>query len=562
MKRIVSVWLPLWPIERMGRHARASQVSGGDPRDVPPDTPLALVESGARGLIITAVNECALGHGVRIGTPLADARAALPALVSRPAEPGRDRFALLKLARWAGRYGPERHIDGADGLWIDITGVAHLFGGEAPLLTGLSRRLQDMGVSARSGLADTLGAAHALARFAATPGRPWAIAPAGGTRAALASLPVEALRLTDDSTLLLKRLGLRRIGQLYDLPRCALERRFRDSAQSRSKAATAAAATASAAVLARLDQALGLAAEPRRSLREPPVLAVRRAFPDPVLSSEILETETGRLAGELAHALARQMLGITRLRLSLYRADGTVAEVRAGLSRASRDAAHMLTLLKEKLATLDAGFGVDALSLEAYGAERMGAAQLCAGTILTSESTHASGDEAAAMLLDRLTGRLGQERVLRLIPRQSHIPERAETRTSALAALSYEPPWPYARGPLRPPLLLSEPEPIAVMAEVPEGPPRSFTWRRVQRRVVRAEGPERIAPEWWKDLAGSCGSACGRLAEGESQAPERTRDYYRIEDETGGTYWVFRDGLYQNASEEGPPRWFLHGIFA
>ncbi len=590
MRRIVSVWLPAWPIERLRRAAPAS---------VPDDAPLALVETGGHGIRITAVNARAANEGVRVGQALADARAVLPALQSRAAEPRRDRLALLRLARWCGRYGPGRHADGSDGLWIEVTGVAHLFGGEAHLLEDLSTRIARFGLTARVGLADTLGAAHALARFASpmsmtvgdayssssplplagrgrgwgddlgetskspaigrefehklnrqllalhptpnpSPSRggesrgdrfvAWAIAPPGETEARLAPLPVEALRLAPETVLLLKRLGLKRIGQLYALPRAALQRRFRS-------------ADVAEAVLARLDQALGVRPEPRRPLAEPPALFVERPFADPLISPEGLEAETARLADELCASLDARGLGARRIGLSLYRADGTVAEVRAGLSFPCRTPEHLMALLHEKLGALDVGFGVDALVLAAVQVERRDAEQAALGPRLDA----AAGDPAR--LVDRLTNRLGADRVLRLVPHASHMPERAERARPALSA-SPAPPRtsPVAAKAPRPSFLLACPEPIRVIAEIPEGPPARFTWRRVERRVARAQGPERIAPEWWREIGGQIRSE-----------PSRTRDYYRIEDETGAGYWVFREGLY--GRDEDQPAWFLHGLF-
>ena len=276
MKRVVSVWLPAWPISRLKR---------AEPQAVPSRQPFALVESGVHGLAITAVNGAAARAGIEPGTALSDARAAHPTLVSRAAEPENDRIALLKLARWAGRYGPNRHVDGGDGLWIDITGVAHLFGGEENLLDDVTRRLSYFGVAVQAGLADTLGAAHGLARFGCPPNAAWSLAPADRTREAIGSLPVEALRLDAPRVLLLKRLGLRRIGQLYDIPRDSLARRFRSS-------------DIAAAVLVRLDQMLGLADEPRRPMQPPPVLSVARAFAEPLISSEALEGIAAELAAE------------------------------------------------------------------------------------------------------------------------------------------------------------------------------------------------------------------------------------------------------------------------
>jgi protein ImuB len=450
----------------------------------------------------------------------------------------------MKLARWCGRYGPSRNVDGADGLWIDVTGVAHLHGGEERLLEDLLGKLSRFGLTAQAGLADTFGAAHALARFA-PPRRvpasrdgeaPWrydfasAIAPPGETETRLGPLPVEALRLAPETVLLLKRLGLRRIGQLYRLPRAALERRFRSP-------------QAAEAVLKRLDQALGLKSEPLTALIEPPALFVQRAFPDPLVSAAGLEAETERLAIELCASLDARGLGARRVHLSLYRADGTVAEARAGMSFPCRTPEHLLALLQEKLAGLDAGFGVDILVLAAVQVERRDTPQAALGPRLAGA---ARADPA--LLVDRLANHLGVGRVSRLEPRASHIPERAEARVPALrdsaSARSKGASWPGAPAAPRPPLLLAAPEPIRVIAEVPEGPPARFTWRRVERRVVRSQGPQRIAPEWWREIGAKA---------------SRTRDYYRLEDEGGAGYWVYREGLY--GRDEQAPSWFLHGLF-
>jgi protein ImuB len=546
MRRVVSVWLPQWPIERMRR---------GAPQAAPQDRPCALVASGSRGLRLTAVNARAAAGGLWAGQALADARAILPTLVSHPAEPDRDRAALLTLARWCGRYGPARNAEIAEvgpeegpadhGLWIDVTGVAHLFGGEGALLEDLCRRFMSLGITPRAGLADTLGAAHALARFGVPTGRAWRIAPAGTLREALAPLPVEALRLAPETVLLLKRLGLRRIGALYGVPRAALARRFREAAGARAKRPAAEQASARAGtVLARLDQALGVSAEPLRPLAEPPTLAVRRAWPAPLVSAEALLAELPALAASLVDGLAGHGLALRRARLVLYRADGTVAEARVGTSLPCRAGAHLVRLLADKLDRLDAGFGVDVMELAATAVERRATRQegLAAGLAGAHE-----GD--AGELVDLLANRLGAGNVWRLAPRDSHIPERAETRVAALAGAlprgqRATPVWSARALPPRPPLLLARPEPITVTAEVPDGPPARFRWRRLERRVARAEGPERVAPEWWREPAGPCA---------------RPRDYFRIEDEAGGRYWVFRDGLYGGEGE--PPRWFLHGLF-
>ena len=562
---------------------------------MPEDKPFALVASGAHGLLISAVNASAAQAGLAIGARLTDARAAVPSLICRAAEPREDDIALLRLARWAARFGPNRNIDGSDGLWIDITGVAHLYGGEEELLEDAVQRLTSFGVPAHAALADTFGAAHALARFGIGDAGTWALAAPGTGRAVFASFPVESLRLDAKSVLLLKRLGLRRIGQLYDVPRDSLARRFR----SRDVAGE---------VLTRLDQMLGLRQEPCVPLTEPPVFSVRRAFAEPLLSGQAIETIAAVLCEDLSALLKEKGRGAKSVRLSLYRADGTVADIAVSLRTPSRDRAHLMLLFKEKFGLIDAGFGIDLMVLDV----------LRAGRVTDTQDGFSEDDAAAGYdpgcdpgpFIDRLSNRLGAEAITILEPRASHIPEHSEVRVAALCAnplsspkrgaawfkspspltgegrggggkparigdtplpnpppqggrgrdgaggqLCYEPAWPYGKGPRRPPFVFQRPEPISVVAQVPDGPPARFTWRRVERRVQRAEGPERIAPEWWRAIG---------IAQ--DQKRPRPRDYYDIEDETGARYWVFRHGLYSGAEDESwdgdPPRWFLHGLFA
>lgn len=507
---------------------------------------------------------------------LCDARAALPGLATRPADPAGDRAALVRLARWCGRYGPARNaailpaaspLASLDhGLWVDVAGVDYLYGGEAALVADIATRLSRLGLTVQTGLADTSGAAWALARHAprGSAGPDIAIAPPVATAEALAALPVAALRLAPASVLLLQRLGLRRIGQLYALPRPALARRFRDAATA--KAHRQQAASLAAAVLSRLDEVLGTRAEALVTLAEPPVLGVRRAYAEPFISSELLESEVARLVGELCTTLDAAGLGVRRLRLGLYRADATSAEAIVGTSVPCRDPSHIMRLVREKLAALDAGFGIDALALEAAHVEPAPPRQ-----------PELSGGERAtgsiAELVDRLANRLGPARVTALALHPSHVPERAQGPVRALrrpcgesAATRGRAHGPRA-GPPRPPLLLARPEPIEVMAEVPEGAPLRFTWRRLTLHVVRSQGPERIAPEWWRSIArppaasldGEDGAQAGEAAAAAASA--RIRDYYRVEAEGGGAYWVFRHGRYGGGEEGGPPRWFLHGLF-
>ena len=581
---------------------------------------MALVEAGPRGVRILAASRAARRAGVTAGMALADARAVVPDLVTHAAEPERDGAALIALAGWAGRYGPQRNGDGADGLWIDITGVAHLYGGEAALVRDIAGRLGRARLTARVGLADTLGAAHALARHATSGRRPSAIAPAGGTQAALGGLAVDALRIGAEAVVLLRRLGLKRIGQLYDLPRSALEHRFRDLADEQRRAGASAATTAAGrqavgVVLSRLDQALGRAGEPRGPLVEPAAFEVRAVLPEPLISGEGVASVLAELSHRLAGDLERAERGARRIRAGLYRVDGTAAFASAGTSAPSRDPRHILRLISERLGDIDAGFGIDAVVLEAPRVERMASAQ---PTIAPRLEADLRSDPA--VLVDRLVNRLGAARVQRLARVDSHIPEQAwrrvpagaepaagaghhaalarparstspkrsrraqaaipegaasspaaatSSRTQARSDLlaGAERPETAIRQPgWRPAFLLERPEAIAVTAEVPDGPPVRFTWRRVQHRVRRAQGPERIEAAWWQWIA-----ATARAIEraeagetGESQTPPRRkrarpRDYYRLEDERGGRFWVFREGLY-GREEDGVPDWFMHGL--
>jgi protein ImuB len=535
MKRFASVWLPAWPIERLQR---------ADPRAVPADRPFGLVETGTHGILLTAVNAMARASGIHPDQSLADARAILPTLATRKAERARDRAALIHLSRWSGRYGPVRNVEGDRGLGIDVTGVAHLFGGETALMADLVHRLRGFSLTARAGLADTPGAAAALARFAPLAREAFAIAPVGRTQETLSRLPVEALDLAGDTVLLLKRLGLRRIGQLYDLPRAALARRFQTIGKGRDKAKRAAGIAG--AVLTKLDLALGLTPDARSALVEPPSHLVRSLFADPLISADGIAHALEDLAGHLCQVLDQAAIGARRLHLCLYRADGTMAEVWAGTSRPSRDPKHLITLMTDKVATIDAGFGIDAITLAATAVEPLDPIQAALASRL---EPHVRSDPAA--LIDKLSNRLGPERVFRLVPVESHIPERAEIRIPALRTQTRVAAAQPSTARIRPSLLFPAPELITVLATVPDGPPAWFTWRRLNHTVARAEGPERIEPEWWHLIGRKDGF----------EKSLQPRDYYRIEDDHGGRYWVFREGLYEREAEAGAPRWYMHGVF-
>jgi protein ImuB len=503
---------------------------------------------------LAALNPAAQALGLRLGQAHADACALAPSLKSEPVKPGQAQDALRRLALWAQRYGPLVALDeglsgeggycGLEGLWIETTGADHLFGGEAALLADLTARLARAGAATQVGLAGTPGAAWALARFAAPNA---AIAPPGAEESALAPLPVEALRLSPAAVQLLGRFGVRRIGDLYALPRAGLARRFRGEAGMQ--------------VIQRLDQALGRLPEPLVGEIAPAAYFAHRVFAEPILHTEGVAQWGARLVDELCAKLEGEGLGARRIVLTGFRADGRTTWFSAALGMASRDPDHLIRLLRERgWARLEVGFGLDALRLSAPVTEALVASQagLAHGLSLPSSPDLFRGKREVegpaadpethrtmAALIDRLTARLGEAAVLRPVWRESWTPERAEGLAPYAAAPSTRAAQPPAAQP-RPILLFTPPEPIEAVAELPDGAPARFTWRRVARRVARASGPERLAPEWWRRP-----SARGR--------PAALRDYYRLEDEDGGRYWVFREGLY--GEEDHLPSWWMHGLF-
>jgi protein ImuB len=494
MRRVVSLFLPSWPTDHLRRR------KGGPPRDEPFIT---VVQEGSRR-ILASVDATARCLGLRPGLTVAHAQAMVPSLHIVEATPEEDATALTRLATWCLRYAPLVAPDPPDGIWIDIAGAAHLFGGEALLIEDLIGRLARNGITASATVADAPGAAWAVTRY----GEIRVVSP-GGLVEAVAALPVEALRLEPKILEALRRLGIDRIGQLAAMPRAPMVRRFGHAAALR------------------LDQAFGHVFEPISPIIPEETLSQRLAFAEPIGRLEDLERMTARLATKLCRKLEKRSLGIRRLDLILRRTDRRDAALRVGTARATRDAPHLARLFDEQLGTVDPGFGIDEAVLVASRTEPL-------------EERQVGVEDGADLgrLVDRLGARLGQSRVYRLASIESRIPERSVKRIPALA-----PPtgvtWP-ARLP-RPSRLLDPPEPVAAMALVPDHPPVSFVWRRVRHRVRQADGPERVLGEWW-------------ISDREMAA---MRDYYRIETETGARFWLFRDAP---AADGG--RWWLHGLSA
>ncbi len=549
MRRVMYLWLPRWPIDRLSLSHRKG--SGAPAEEIP----FATVADSAGRRLLAAVNSAATAAGLAPGMPLADALSFFPGLATAAAELAEDAAALRRLAEWCGRYSPWTAPDGVDGVRIEITGSAHLWGGERALAADLIARLDHRHVSGRIAIADTLGAALAMARFAE--GKAPVILPPGDCRAALAPLPVEALRLDPVTAQGLRRVGLKRIGDLYAMPRDALARRFGET------------------IARRLDQALDNLPEPLSPLGEVPTRRVRLSFAEPITEPTDLMLATERLTADLVQRLVREGTGARRVDLGFHRVDGRVERIRLGTARPSRDQHHLAALFKERLDTVDPGLGVEDMILAAFAVEPLPAEQI--GLL-----GHPAGSEASgiAPLLDRLGNKLGLAAVSRLEPRESHIPERASVRVQphltlpiadAVGPLPLPPKgrrgpasspspllgaeragvrWGTSNKPPRPIRLFEPPEPVEAFWLLPDDPPFRFAWRRRRHRVTRADGPERIADEWWQPAASGADPREGGDA---------IRDYYRVEDEEGRRFWLFRAGLHGN---DRPPRWFVHGVFS
>ena len=505
---------------------------------------------------IVALDDLAASRGLGPGTSIPDARAQVPDLEAREIDPAQVMHLFAEFADWHSNASPLVAVldDQAPygDLCLDITGVTHLFGGEARMLDTLVERLRGRGFTVNGAIAGTVGAAWALAHYA-----PGTIVTDDSLEETLADLPVAALRLAEAQIVGLRQMGLKRIGQLYGRDRKALAARF------------------GASLVSRLDQALGLIEE-----RITPRLPVadhyaERRFVDPIgLIDDVLMCAND-LAVQLACRLEAEGLGAQSFHLFLYLADHRVIRLSVNAARPTRDAAHIGRLFlhrSERLAgEYDPGFGIDMIRLGASSISPLGSTQLGA-------FADPDGSADLVQLFDRMTSRLGPLAVLRSVPVDTHIPERA-VRLEPVVAPSPEVAVEGERPPLpaRPLRLLPRPEPITVVAEVPDGPPMGMVWRRVRYRFVRGAGPERIEAEWWRtgqrltlvaavpdpvdprDGIAPDPTTAPEPALGTFEAEAVLRDYYVAEDEAGRRFWLFRQGLY--AARRAPP-WFLHGIFA
>ncbi|EAQ03720.1 Putative DNA repair enzyme [Pseudooceanicola batsensis HTCC2597] len=548
-RRFLSLWFPRLGAERLLRR------TGGDPA-----RPFAVIETAGPAQRLHSLSAGATAAGLVRGQPLRDALAMCPELTTRLRNPQAEAAFLAVLRRWAGKYSPWVGTSGEEGLSLDITGCAHLFGGEEGLLAAIDGDCAGARLSLRAGVADTPGAAWGLARFAgqdaghhrsgdavdqearatrsraakrrhwerggAAPGARMAgveaqrIAPPGQTRSAIAGLPLAALRLDGESLAQLSRLGLRRVSDLIDQPRAPLARRFGPQ------------------VVLRIDQALGQVPEPVSPVAEARPFAVRMTLPDPIgLESDML-AGLDRLLPRLCETLERAGRGVRLIRLQAFRTDHTMQWVAAGLARPSADPDRIRPLLAMKIEEIEAGHGIDMLRLEAVQTEPLPARQavghLAAGRVIADRLADTTAHDD---LVARIGARVGMEAITRWHPASSNIPEKTAL---TLAAAWSEPASDWPAPPAPRPLLLWRPEPVTAPGASP--PPGRFRWRGRDLTLAEAAGPERIAPEWWLD---------------EPDWRSGIRDYWRITTGTGDRLWLF---FAHGAALS--PGWFCHGQFA
>ncbi|WP_035805267.1 Y-family DNA polymerase [Lunatimonas lonarensis] len=456
--------------------------------------------------VVRAASREALALGVHPGTAVADARAIYPTLEVLAEKPGWGDKLLYRLAEWSLRYTPYAAPDPPSGLVLDISGCPHLWGGERPYLKAVLAELGAKGYRVRAAIADTIGAAWALARYGEEDG---CIVGAGGQREALLSLPPSALRLEAPVLEGLQKLGFRQIRQFIDMPLPTLRRRFGEG------------------LLRRLGQALGTEQEPFTPVQ--PRVPYEEQLPclEPISTRKGIEIALQHLLDRLCQRLSREGRGLRKAVFSGLRVDGKTVQISIGTGRASHNPEHLFRLFVLKIPSFEPAMGIELFTLEGLLVEKVHSPQ--------EQLWHRSGDPAAvAELLDRVEAKVGAGHIHRYLPQEHHWPERSIRPAESLDEQS-DTAWPDAPRPLH---VLPKPEPIEVMVPLPDYPPVHFRHQGKIIQVAKADGPERIEQEWWLQTG-------------------PPRDYYCVEDPSGARYWLFRLGLYGN----GEPRWFLHGFF-
>lgn len=523
MRRVLCVWFPNWPIQRLQNDEPSLR-----------QRPLVVfAEHGSRGLRVVACSTDAMQQGVHPDLPVAEARALLStsdrpplkphqrtgtvaAVAIRPpawkrADPVSDRTALQRLAQSCQRYTPLVGLDDSDhpeALLLDIAGCAHLYGDESGLLKVLTREMAEAGWQIRTAIADTIGAAWAMAHA----GISGTILPPGDPTPALAKLPIAALRVESSVIETLQRLDLRTVEQVLSLPRSTLPARFGPKLGKR------------------FDQASGLVHEdflPERAVE--PLMATWNSD-HPVRQQAGIEFVFSELLRQLLEHRTMQRAGILELACEMQ-TETESHSIAFRLSRPTTDQRHLRQLFQLRCEREAWTSGMLSMQLTA---DRVGWLAEQQSTLF--EDQRDQHDRELSSLIERLNSRLGEQAVLRPVMMPEVLPEWSWR----------EEPWltssPSASSIVAAPLVLHSrpwqlehvPQPIQVLASFPEGPPQHLWFSSGDERVREWWGPERIETGWWRKT-------------------DVLRDYFRIETETGAHFWIFR--------ERKTGTWFLHGRF-
>ncbi len=505
-----------------------SREGGASSQTKPLDAPGIVVARQNNMLRISALNDAAVHFGLAVDLPLANARAICPDVQVYDADETADADTLNAIAEWCDRFTPLVALDPPYGLFLDITGCAHLFGGEAAMMNLVCGVLTVQGFKVSSAIAGTAVCARTLTRHAH--GR---IVRDGEECEAVRLLPISALGADMAVVTGLRRAGLKTIGEVAERGRHEITARF------------------GARFTTLLEQALGKSDAPISPRKPLPDYIVEKRFAEPVVTEAVISATLSGLAGTLVSAMGKQGKGARQLEARFFRTDGAVRTITVDTGQPVTRGEMIDRLFRERLEALsdplDPGFGFDLIRLTASRTE-----------IVVQEQrdldAHVHDQDELSALIDRIAARIGGKRVVVHLPQDTHIPEHAVRVAPAQHHLgeAAQAAWPArvaGEPPLRPLRLFERPEEIKVIAEVPDGPPARFVWRRAAHAVVRVEGPERVAMEWWR-----AGSAV------------LTRDYFRVEDEEGLRFWLYRDGLFEEVEQkEGKPalpNWFMHGLFA
>lgn len=510
-QRFVSIWFRYLSTDWFAIRESAIAKRLGEVKPRLRCAPFVLRTSIHGRMVITGVNAAAEQMGINVGMVLADARAILPGLVVSDDQPGLAAWLLKRLAGWCIRFTPVVAVDLPDGLVFDATGCAHLWGGEEAYRDDIVKKLNARGYDVRVAIADTPGAAWAMARFGNGP----LIVAEGQHHKALLALPPEALRLEPETVERLHKLGLHQISLFIGMPRASLRRRFGQH------------------LLMRLDKALGQEIEVIEPVQPPEPYHERLPCLEPIVTAKGIEIGLKQLLQALCGRLRQEQKGLRAAVFKGYRVDGKVEQVAIGTNRPTHHVDHLFRLFEMKLSEIAPGLGIELFILEAPVVEALLPQQ---EKVWEGGTSCGLEDARLSELIDRLATRAGTHTIHRYVPDEHYWPERSFRRASSLQEI---PQTMWRADKLRPLQLLSRPEHIEVTAPIPDYPPMLFRYKGKLHKIIRADGPERIAQEWW-------------LQQGQH------RDYYRVEDETGNRYWLFRLGHY----DEGKSAWFIHGFFA